>query len=153
MKLAGAIDGDQADSCAHFVDLCDPFNLPMMIFLDMPGLMLGSAAAKATMRRGVQALIASAEAQVPKVEFNMRKSCGVAADAPNGLGQAHGLNLRFGSPAGGWGGIPIEGGVAAAYRRGSRRPAIPTRTARRSSNDCCASARRSGQPTRATWST
>ena len=28
-----------------------------------------------------------------------------------------GINLRFGWPAGEWGGIPIEGGVAAAYRR------------------------------------
>ena len=103
---------------ARFVAFCDAFNLPVVIFLDMPGFMLGSAAErKATMRRGVRALIASAEAQVPKVEFNVRKSYGVAADAPNSLGHPHGLNLRFGWPAGEWGGIDIEGGVAAAYRR------------------------------------
>ncbi len=118
MRLAGAMDGDGADKYAHFVDLCDAFNLPMVIFLDMPGFMLGSAAErKATMRRGVRALIASAEASVPKVEFNVRKSYGVAADGPNSIGLPHGLNLRFGWPAGEWGGIPIEGGVAAAYRR------------------------------------
>ncbi|MCC6437349.1 MAG: hypothetical protein IT196_20135 [Acidimicrobiales bacterium] len=118
MKLAGAMDGNVADKYTHFVDLCDAFNLPMVIFLDMPGFMLGSAAErKATMRRGVRALIASAEAKVPKVEFCVRKSYGVAADAPNSLGQPGGLNLRFGWPAGEWGGIPIEGGVAAAYRR------------------------------------
>lgn len=116
--LAGAMDGDAADKYAHFVDLCDTFNLPVVIFLDMPGFMLGSGAErKATMRRGVRALIASAEAQVPKVEFNVRKSYGVAADAPNSLGVPDGLNLRFGWPAGEWGGIPIEGGVAAAYKR------------------------------------
>lgn len=118
MKMAGAVDGDAADKYTHFVDLCDTFNLPVVIFLDMPGFMLGSAAErKATMRRGVRALIASAEAQVPKVEFNVRKSYGVAADAPNSMGVPNGLNLRFGWPAGEWGGIPIEGGVAAAYRR------------------------------------
>ena len=118
MRLAGAMDGDGADKYTHFVDLCDAFNLPMLIFLDMPGFMLGSAAErKATMRRGVRALIASAEASVPKVEFNVRKSYGVAADAPNSIGLPHNLNLRFGWPAGEWGGIPIEGGVAAAYRR------------------------------------
>jgi methylmalonyl-CoA decarboxylase subunit alpha len=118
MKLAGAVDGDGADKYAHFVDLCDAFNLPVVIFLDMPGFMLGSAAErKATMRRGVRALIASAEAEVPKVEFNVRKSYGVAADAPNSMGLPDGINLRFGWPAGEWGGIPIEGGVAAAYRR------------------------------------
>jgi acetyl-CoA carboxylase carboxyltransferase component len=118
MKLAGAMDGDGADKYAHFVDLCDAFNLPVVIVLDMPGFMLGSdAERKATMRRGVRALIASAEAKVPKIEFNVRKAYGVAADAPNSLGLPHGLNLRFGWPAGEWGGIPIEGGVAAAYRR------------------------------------
>jgi|TARA_Y100000310_G_scaffold329252_1_gene398719 acetyl-CoA carboxylase carboxyltransferase component len=118
LKLAGAMDGPVADKYAHFVDLCDAFNLPVVIFLDMPGFMLGSSAErKATMRRGVRALIASAEAQVPKVEFNVRKAYGVAADAPHSLGHPNGLNLRYGWPAGEWGGIPIEGGVAAAYRR------------------------------------
>ena len=54
MKLAGAMDGNGADKYTHFVDLCDAFNLPVVIFLDMPGFMLGSAAErKATMRRGV----------------------------------------------------------------------------------------------------
>ena len=118
MKMAGAMDGPAADKYAHFVDLCDAFNLPVVVFLDMPGFMLGShAERKATMRRGVRALIASAEAQVPKIEFNVRKAYGVAADAPHSLGYPNGLNLRFGWPAGEWGGIPIEGGVAAAYRR------------------------------------
>jgi acetyl-CoA carboxylase carboxyltransferase component len=116
--LAGAMDGDAADKYAHFVDLCDAFNLPVVIFLDMPGFMLGSSSErKATMRRGIRALIASYEAKVPKIEFNVRKSYGVAADAPNSLGVPDGLNLRFGWPAGEWGGIPIEGGVAAAYKR------------------------------------
>jgi acetyl-CoA carboxylase carboxyltransferase component len=118
MKMAGAMDGNGADKYTHFVDLCDTFNLPVVIFLDMPGFMLGSAAErKATMRRGIRALIASAEARVPKIEFNVRKSYGVAADAPNSISHPDGLNLRFGWPAGEWGGIPIEGGVAAAYRR------------------------------------
>ena len=118
MRLAGAMDGWAAEKYAHFVDMCDAFNLPVVIFLDMPGFMLGSHAERiATMRRGVRALIASAEAKVPKIEFNIRKAYGVAADAAHSLGHPDGLNLRFGWPAGEWGGIPIEGGVAAAYRR------------------------------------
>ena len=118
LVMAGAMNGDAADKFAHFVDLCDGFNLPMVIFLDMPGFMLGSAAERqATMRRGTRALIAAYEADVPKVEFNIRKSYGVAADAPNSMGEPFGVNMRFGWPAGEWGGIPIEGGVAAAYKR------------------------------------
>jgi len=118
LVIAGAMDGDAADKYAHFVDLCDNFNLPIVMFVDMPGFMLGSwAERKATMRRGVRALIASGEAKVPKVEFNIRKAYGVAAEAPHSVSHPDGLNLRFGWPAGEWGGIPIEGGVAAAYRR------------------------------------
>ncbi len=118
LVMAGAMNGDAADKFTHFVDLCDGFNLPMVIFLDMPGFMLGSMAEQqATMRRGTRALIAAYEAQVPKVEFNIRKSYGVAADAPNSMGEPLGVNMRFGWPAGEWGGIPIEGGVAAAYKR------------------------------------
>jgi len=118
LVLAGAMDGDAADKYAHFLDLCDAFNLPVLIFVDLPGFMLGSKAERqATMRRGARALIASQEAAVPKVEFCIRKSYGVAADAPHSVGAFTGLNLRFGWPAGEWGGIPIEGGVAAAYRR------------------------------------
>lgn len=117
LKKAGAMDGFAAEKYTHFVDLCDAFNLPVVIFLDMPGFMLGSHAERiATMRRGIRALIASAEAKVPKIEFCVRKAYGVAADAPHSLG-ADGLNLRYGWPAGEWGGIPIEGGVAAAYKR------------------------------------
>ena len=112
------MDGDAADKYTHFVDLCDTFNISLIIFLDMPGFMLGShAERRATMRRGVRALIASAEASVPKVEFSIRKAYGVAADAPHSIGHPQGINLRFGWPAGEWGGIPIEDGVAAAYRR------------------------------------
>lgn len=118
IKMAGAMDGWAAEKYAHFVDLCDAFNIPIVAFLDMPGFMLGShSERKATMRRGVRAMIASAEADVPKVEFNVRKAYGVAADVVHSLGAPDGLNLRFGWPAGEWGGIPIEGGVAAAYRR------------------------------------
>jgi acetyl-CoA carboxylase carboxyltransferase component len=118
LSKAGAMDGNGADKYAHFIDLCDTFNLPLVIFLDMPGFMLGSHAERmATMRRGARALIASAECQVPKIEFMVRKSYGVAADAPNSIGLPKGINLRFGWPSGEWGGIPIEGGVAAAYRR------------------------------------
>lgn len=118
MHLAGAMDGDAGDKYTHFVDLCDAFNLPVVIFLDMPGFMLGSGAERqATMRRGARAIMASVEAEVPKVEFAVRKSYGVAADAAHSMGHPFGLNLRYGWPAGEWGGIPIEGGVAAAYKR------------------------------------
>jgi acetyl-CoA carboxylase carboxyltransferase component len=117
-RLAGAMDGDAGDKFTHFADLCDTFNLPVVVFMDNPGFMLGLHSERgAQMRRGVRAIIAAVEAGVPKIEFIVRKSYGVAADVAHSMGHPHGLNLRFGWPAGEWGGIPIEGGVAAAYRR------------------------------------
>ena len=118
MVLAGSLTGDASDKYAHFLDLCDAFNLPIVIFLDMPGFMVGShAESQATMRRGVRALMASAEAKVPKILFAVRKAYGVAAGAPNSIGVPEAVNVRFGWPSGEWGGVPIEGGVAAAYGR------------------------------------
>jgi len=116
--VGGSLTADASDKYAHFLDLCDAFNLPIVIFLDMPGFMIGShSESQASMRRGARALIASAEAKVPKVLFAIRKAYGVAAGAPNSIGVPAGVNLRFGWPSGEWGGIPIEGGVAAAYGR------------------------------------
>ncbi len=118
MVFGGSLTADASDKYAHFLDLCDAFNLPIIIFLDMPGFMIGShSEAQAPMRRGARALIASAEAKVPKVLFAIRKAYGVAAGVPNSIGVPTGVNLRFGWPSGEWGGIPIEGGVAAAYAR------------------------------------
>ena len=118
MVVGGSLTADASDKYAHFVDLCDAFNLPMIIFLDMPGFMIGShSESQASMRRGARALIASAEAKVPKVLFAIRKAYGVGAGVPNSIGVPAGVNLRFGWPSGEWGGIPIEGGVAASYAR------------------------------------
>lgn len=116
--FGGSLTADASEKYAHFVDLCDAFNLPMIIFLDMPGFMIGShSESQASMRKGARALIASAEAEVPSVLFAVRKAYGVGAGVPNSLGVPAGVKLRFGWPSGEWGGIPIEGGVAAAYAR------------------------------------
>ena len=72
---------------------------------------------KAAERGGARALIASAEAKVPRVLFAVRKAYGVGAGVPNSIGLPMGVKLKFGWPSGEWGGIPIEGGVAAAYAR------------------------------------
>jgi len=62
--------------------------------------------------------MAAQEASVPKIHIAVRKSYGIGGDAfPSASGMIA-LNLRLGWPSGEWGAIPIEGGVAAAYRRG-----------------------------------
>jgi acetyl-CoA carboxylase carboxyltransferase component len=80
--------------------------------------MIGSASEReATMRYGMLAVMAAQEATVPKVHIALRKSYGMGGDAISSVGGMLSLDLRFGWPSGEWGAIPIEGGVAAAYRR------------------------------------
>ena len=38
---AGAMDGPAADKQTRFADMCDAFNLPIVYFVDVPGLMIG----------------------------------------------------------------------------------------------------------------
>ncbi len=116
--LAGAVDAKAAQKIARFVDLCNFFSIPALLLEDTPGLMIGPEAERqGTMRFGVNALMAVQEATVPKVHLAMRKAYGVGNDVFSGVGGPNALNLRFGWPSGEWGAIPIEGGVAAAYKR------------------------------------
>src|SRR5690606_33917458 len=64
--------------------------------------------------RGVRALAAVYQAQVPWASVIVRRAYGVA-----GAGhQNHSRwNYRIAWPSGDWGSLPIEGGVMAAYRR------------------------------------
>lgn len=115
---AGAVESKAAQKIARFVDLCNFFSIPAVLLEDTPGLMIGPEAERqGTIRFGVNALMAVQEATVPKVHLAMRKAYGVGNDVFSGVGGPDALNLRFGWPSGEWGAIPIEGGVAAAYKR------------------------------------
>ena len=41
-QLGGILDNDSADKAAHFVNLCDAFNIPLVFLQDVPGFMVGS---------------------------------------------------------------------------------------------------------------
>ncbi len=115
---AGSINGRTALKMARFVDLCNCFNIPMVFLADVPGFTIGIEAERlATMRYGMTAVMACVEASVPTVFVALRKAYGIAAGAFSCAGGMMAFNLRLGWPSGEWGPIPIEGGVAAAYRR------------------------------------
>jgi acetyl-CoA carboxylase carboxyltransferase component len=111
----GAMDAAAAQKLEKFVDLCDLFHLPIVNFADQPGFMIGLAAESAgTLKQGVRATIAMEEARIPWATVVVRRLYGVAGQSH----QAHSrFNFRVAWPSGEWGSLPIEGGVAAAYRR------------------------------------
>jgi acetyl-CoA carboxylase carboxyltransferase component len=118
MKLAGALEGKSSQKMERFIDICNCFNIPVILLVDVPGFMIGEESERGgTLRYGMAAVMAAQEATVPKVHIAVRKSYGMGGDAFSSVGGMMSLNLRFGWPSGEWGAIPVEGGVAAAYRR------------------------------------
>jgi len=110
---AGAMDAEGSLKMRRFVDTCDTFHLPIVSLVDEPGFMIGSASERAgTMRFGVEAISRVVTSRVPWCSVIVRKAYGVAAAAHFGSG---GHVLAW--PSAESGALPIEGGVAVAFRR------------------------------------
>jgi acetyl-CoA carboxylase carboxyltransferase component len=110
---AGAMTAQGAQKVRRFVDLCDTFHLPIVSFVDEPGFMIGSEAERAaTIRHGVAALMAVQQSTVPWASVIVRKSYGVAAAGHFG---PDGYVIAW--PSAEMGALPLEGGVAVAFRR------------------------------------
>jgi acetyl-CoA carboxylase carboxyltransferase component len=113
--FGGGMDASAGEKMIRFVDLCDTFHLPMVHFVDQPGVVVGLPAEKeGTIRVAVRALQAIAQSRVPWVAMILRRAFGVAGSS---YGRQHDLNLRYAWPSGMWGSLPIEGGVTAAFKR------------------------------------
>jgi methylmalonyl-CoA decarboxylase subunit alpha len=99
----------------HFIELCDMFNIPLIFFADLPGLMVGvQSESDAIMREGVRSRYIGFQVSVPVFSVIVRKCYGVAG---GGVIDRRGLNFKIAWPSAEWGSLPVEGGVKAAYRR------------------------------------
>lgn len=77
--LAGALDSDSSTKGARFVRFCDAFNIPLVIFEDVPGFMPGvEQELGGIIKHGAKLLYAMAEATVPKLTVITRKAYGGA---------------------------------------------------------------------------
>ena len=111
----GGLTAAASDKLTRFADTAETFHLPVVHLVDQPGFVVGTDAERAgTIRRGVRALAAIYQSEVPWVSIIVRKVFGVAG---SGHGNSHRLNLRYAWPSGDWGSLPVEGGLEAAYRR------------------------------------
>lgn len=116
MVLGGAVDVAAANKVEHFAGVCDTFHLPLIFFVDTPGFMVGrDAEAAGTLRAGMRALMAVQQATVPKLMVIIRKCYGMGAAIATTTDSI--LSYRLAWPSAEWGSLPIEGGVAVAYRR------------------------------------
>ncbi len=77
--LAGTLDIDSSVKGARFVRFCDAFNIPLIVFEDVPGFLPGvSQEHGGIIRHGAKLLYAFAEATVPKITVITRKAYGGA---------------------------------------------------------------------------
>ncbi len=83
-KMAGVLDIDASVKGARFVRLCDAFNIPLVVFEDVPGFMPGTYQEwRGIIKHGAKLLYAFCEATVPKVTVITRKAYGGAYDVMN----------------------------------------------------------------------
>lgn len=115
MIYGGAMDAKAARKQIHFMELCDNFNIPVMFFVDVPGFMVGLAAEQdGALREGMRAVYTAGNMRVPTFTLVIRKCYGMAGMATC---NKNGLDMKVAWPSAEWGSLPIEGGVAAAFRR------------------------------------
>lgn len=119
----GAMDARAARKQTHFVELCDCFHIPLIFLVDVPGFMVGKEAeAAATLREGMRSVYVGLQATVPMYTVVIRKCYGMAG---MGATDKNGLDLKIAWPTAEWGSLPVEGGVAAAFRRDIQAAADP----------------------------
>ncbi len=115
LVLAGAMDAASSRKATHFAGLCNIFHIPMVHLVDCPGFMLGLQSEESgTLRFGLAAMFECYRSTIPRVTVAVRKAYGMGCALSF---TDHTLRYRMAWPSGEFGSLPIEGGVAAAYRR------------------------------------
>ncbi len=82
--LAGVLDIDASIKAARFVRFCDSFNIPLLVFVDVPGFLPGTDQEwRGIINHGAKLLYAFSEATVPRITVITRKAYGGAYDVMN----------------------------------------------------------------------
>jgi acetyl/propionyl-CoA carboxylase alpha subunit/acetyl-CoA carboxylase carboxyltransferase component len=115
--LAGAIDSDGADKAARFMQLCDAFNIPILLLCDTPGIMVGPEVEKtALVRHAARMFVTGASVTVPFFTIVLRKAYGLGAQAMAG-GSFKAPFFAVSWPTGEFGGMGLEGAVKLGFRK------------------------------------
>lgn len=82
--LAGVLDVHSSQKAGRFVRFCDAFNIPLLVFEDVPGFLPGTDQEwNAIITNGAKLLYAFSEATVPRITVITRKAYGGAYDVMN----------------------------------------------------------------------
>lgn len=96
LVLAGVLDIASSVKAARFVRFCDAFNVPLLVFEDVPGFLPGTDQEwRGIIRQGAKLLYAFCEATVPKITVITRKAYGGAYDVMNSKHVRGDVNLAW----------------------------------------------------------
>lgn len=115
--LGGAIDGEAADKCARFMQLCEAHGLPIVSLTDTPGFMVGpEVEAQAQVRHVCRMFVVAAHLSVPFLAVVLRKGYGLGAQAMTAGGfDAPVFTVSW--PTGEFGPMGLEGAVRLGFRK------------------------------------
>ena len=114
--LGGAIDRDGSDKAARFMQLCDGFDIPILMLCDTPGNMVGPEAEKtALVRHNSRLFVIGSNVSVPLFTVILRKGYGLGAQGMAGASFVAPF-FTISWPTGEFGGMGLEGAVKLGYR-------------------------------------
>ncbi|MDP7357445.1 MAG: carboxyl transferase domain-containing protein [Pseudomonadales bacterium] len=115
--LAGAIDSPGADNGARFFQLCDAFDIPTIVLMDCPGIMVGPDHERtALVRHSVRLFNIGANLTTPVFGVMVRKAYGLGVQAMIG-GAASVPFFTVAWPTAEFAGMNIDGAVKLSARR------------------------------------
>ena len=114
--LSGAIDSDGSDKGARFLQLCDAFDIPVLVLCDTPGMMVGPEIERtALVRHCCRLFVTGANITVPTLTIVLRKAYGLGAQAMAG-GDLKEPFFTVAWPTAEFGGMGLEGQVKLGFR-------------------------------------
>jgi len=115
--MGGAIEAEDADKAARFMQLCDAYGLPILSLVDTPGFMVGpDIETRAQVRHVCRMFIAGSHVSVPFFTIVLRKGYGLGAMAMT-AGSFHGSFFTTCWPTGEFGGMGLEGAVKHGFKK------------------------------------
>ena len=114
--MGGSLDYNCSDKMARFIRMCDCFNIPLVVLVDVPAFLPGAQQEHSgIIRHGAKLLYAFSEATVPKISLIMRKAYGGAYIAMNS--KLMGADLVLAWPIAEIAVMGAEGAVEILHRR------------------------------------
>lgn len=125
--LAGVLDIKSSQKGARFVRFCDSFNIPLLVFEDVPGFLPGTDQEwNAIITNGAKLLYAFSEATVPRITVITRKAYGGAYDVMNS--KHIGADMNFAWPTAEIAVMGAKGAAEIIFRKEIQNAADPEKT-------------------------